>query len=131
MCAHSLRSVFNPAPGALETKARESGKPVSNLNSGMFFTANTVTMTSREPSQSTGSTKAPPRLVSDQMINIFFQEWAPLFPVLHRPTFLKVYDEYMAGPEGVEAQPSTAQIYLIFAIAAVSAEVMSCEFVGR
>lgn len=71
--------------------------------------------------------RAPPRLESDQMVNIFFQEWAPLFPILHRPTFLKVYADYVARPEGVEGPQSIAQLHLVFAIAAVSAEVMSFE----
>jgi hypothetical protein len=58
------------------------------------------------------------------MINIFFQEWAPLFPVLHRPTFLSLYARYVARPEDVENQQSIAQLHLVFAITAVSAEVM-------
>lgn len=62
-------------------------------------------------------------MVSDQMINIFFQEWAPLFPVLHRPTVLKVYADYVNEPEGVKDNHSLAQLNLIFGIAALSAEV--------
>lgn len=62
-------------------------------------------------------------MVSDQMINIFFQEWAPLFPVLHRPTVLKVYADYVNEPEGVKDHHSLAQLNLIFGIAAVSTEV--------
>jgi hypothetical protein len=69
------------------------------------------------------SFKAPPRLVSDQLINIFFQEWAPLFPVLHRPTFLRLYEEYVANPDGMEDKKSLAQLNLVFSIAALSSEV--------
>lgn len=69
--------------------------------------------------------KAPPRLVSDQMINIFCQEWAPLFPVLHRPTFLELYEKYSKNPEEVEDHHSVAQLNLVFGIAALSAEVNS------
>lgn len=69
--------------------------------------------------------KAPPRLVSDQMVNIFCQEWAPLFPVLHRPTFLNLYDKYMKNPEEVEDHHSIAQLNLVFGISALSAEVNS------
>lgn len=72
--------------------------------------------------------KAPPRLVSDQMINIFCQEWAPLFPVLHRPTFLNLYDKYMKNPEEVEDHHSVAQLNLVFGIAALSAEVKSHSY---
>jgi hypothetical protein len=57
------------------------------------------------------------------MINIFFQEWAPLFPVLHRPTFLKLYADYLADPENVTDGHSLAQLHLVFAISAVSNEV--------
>lgn len=67
---------------------------------------------------------APPRLVSDQMINIFLQEWSPLFPVLHRPTFLKLYEDYVACPEGVNDSHAIAQLNLVFGIAALSAEVI-------
>ena len=57
------------------------------------------------------------------MINIFFQEWAPLFPVLHRPTFLKTYTEFVVNSEGPQDQQSIAQLNLVFGIAALSAEV--------
>ena len=62
-------------------------------------------------------------MVSDQLINVFFQEWAPLFPVLHRPTFLDIYEEYVADPEGVQDHHAVAQLYLIFGISALSADV--------
>jgi len=50
-------------------------------------------------------------------------EWAPLFPVLHRPTFLKLYEDYTANPEKVEDKQAIAQLNLVFGIAALSAEV--------
>jgi hypothetical protein len=61
--------------------------------------------------------------VSDQMINIFFQEWAPLFPVLHRPTFLSLYEQYVAGPETIDDKKAIAQLNLVFGIAALSSDV--------
>lgn len=69
------------------------------------------------------SFKAPPRLVSDQMINIFFQEWAPLFPILHRPTFLSLYEQYVASPDTMNGKKSIAQLNLVFGIAALSSDV--------
>ena len=57
------------------------------------------------------------------MINIFFQEWAPLFPVLHRPSFLNIYAEYVANHESVKDRQAIAQLNLVFGIAALSAEV--------
>ena len=62
-------------------------------------------------------------MVSDQMINIFFQEWAPLFPIVHRPTLLEAYADYVNEPEGVKDNHFLAQLNLIFGIAALSAEV--------
>jgi hypothetical protein len=57
------------------------------------------------------------------MINIFFQEWAPLFPILHRPTFLSLYEQYVATPEIMSDQKSIAQLNLVFGIAALSSDV--------
>jgi hypothetical protein len=57
------------------------------------------------------------------MINIFFQEWAPLFPVLHRPTFLALYDQYVTSPDTVADKKSIAQLNLVFGIAALSSDV--------
>jgi hypothetical protein len=57
------------------------------------------------------------------MINIFFQEWAPLFPVLHRPTFLALYEQYVAGPDTLSDKKSIAKLNLVFGIAALSSDV--------
>lgn len=68
--------------------------------------------------------KTPPRLVSDQLINIFFQEWAPLYPVVHRPTILKTYDHYLTDADSLSSNKyAAAQLNLIFGIAALSARV--------
>ncbi|KAL9592521.1 MAG: hypothetical protein Q9179_006636 [Wetmoreana sp. 5 TL-2023] len=104
-------------------KAKESGKRCPGVGTDAFFAScKTPTLSPKgSPARSTIA-KAPPRLVSDQMVNIFFQEWAPLFPVLHRPTFLKLYTEYIAEPEVLKDQHSIAQLNLVFGIAALSAE---------
>lgn len=57
------------------------------------------------------------------MINIFFQEWAPLFPILHRPTFLSLYEQYVTSPETMINKKSIAQLNLVFGIAALSSDV--------
>lgn len=68
--------------------------------------------------------EAPPRLVSDQLINIFFQEWAPLYPVVHRPTILKAYEDYLSDPESLgDRRYVVPQLNLIFGIAALSSTV--------
>lgn len=68
--------------------------------------------------------KTPPRIVSDQLINIFFQEWAPLYPVVHRPTILKAYEQYLgiSGPLPNDSHVMT-QLNLIFGVAALSSTV--------
>lgn len=68
--------------------------------------------------------KTPPRLVSDQLINIFFQEWAPLYPVVHRPTILKAYELYLNNSDMLKGNGHMmAQLNLIFGIAALSSNV--------
>ncbi|KAJ5728831.1 uncharacterized protein N7483_003339 [Penicillium malachiteum] len=65
--------------------------------------------------------KTPPRLVSDQLINIFFQEWAPLYPVVHRPSILRAYDLYINSVDSLKSNVHMmAQLNLIFGIAALS-----------
>jgi hypothetical protein len=105
--------------GTLISTMAEHGKPAS-LVSTKALTA-LVPMTSHPQNQ---LPKTPPRLVSDQLINIFFQEWAPLYPVVHRPTILKAYDDYLTDPTSLRTSPYVAvQLNLIFGIAALSSKV--------
>ncbi|KAL6235964.1 hypothetical protein BDW75DRAFT_126286 [Aspergillus navahoensis] len=74
------------------------------------------------PSRLDQALKTAPRLVSDQLINIFFQEWAPLYPVVHRPTILKAYEQYLSNSESLRGNKhEMAQLNLIFAVAALGA----------
>lgn len=57
------------------------------------------------------------------MVNTFFQEWAPLFPVLHRPTFLKTYQQYVTDAGSIEDTRDIAQLNLVFCIGAFAREV--------
>jgi hypothetical protein len=59
-----------------------------------------------------------PRIVMDQLVNIFFQEWAPIYPVLHRPTFLAFYDSYFNGQGDNLETIVLVQIYLVVLISA-------------
>lgn len=109
---------------AFKRKVQETGKPCSDFNPDGFFRAGDGSSSSTASTESmVPMSVAPPRLVSDQMVNIFFQEWSPLFPVLHRPTFLKLYEDYTANPESIDDKHSIAQLNLVFGIAALSAEV--------
>ncbi|KAL8799399.1 MAG: hypothetical protein Q9182_005917 [Xanthomendoza sp. 2 TL-2023] len=106
-----------------KAKVKESGKRYPEFGTETFFASGKTSTASPKISSATNiAPKAPPRLVADQMINVFFQEWAPLFPVLHRPTFLNIYTQYVADPEGSTHQHSLAQLNLVFCIAVQSME---------
>ncbi|KAL1593474.1 DNA-binding transcription factor cat8 [Nothophoma quercina] len=113
---------------AFKQKAQETGRLSTDVNSNAFFGAGAKTTASA--ARRNVSFKAPPRLVSDQMINIFFQEWAPLFPVLHRPTFLALYEQYVSSPENLHDKKSIAKLNLCFGIAALSSDSRDSEDVA-
>lgn len=62
----------------------------------------------------------PPRLFTDRCVNVYFQEWAALLPALHKPTFLRIYEEFVADPEKVKCNYKIAQLYLVFSLAGLS-----------
>ncbi|KAH9867047.1 hypothetical protein IAQ61_007638 [Plenodomus lingam] len=106
---------------AFKQKAQETGRLFTDIDSDAFFGAG-AKRTAPDTSTHTVSFKAPPRLVSDQMVNIFFQEWAPLFPILHRPTFLSLYEQYVGSPETTTDKKSIAMLNLVFGISALSSD---------
>ncbi|PHH50017.1 Transcriptional activator protein acu-15 [Ceratocystis fimbriata CBS 114723] len=79
-------------------------------------------LTSEVASNPPNLNSIPPRLFTDKCVNVFFQEWAPLFPVLHKPDFLRTYDEFMTDHSKVKSPHKLAQLYLVFAIAALSSD---------
>jgi hypothetical protein len=98
-------------------KLVSQGKSVTKIPTGAL-TALPTSVSRGAPNQ---AVKTPPRLVSDQLINIFFQEWAPLYPVVHRPTILKAYEQYLNNAESLQRNAHVmAQLNLIFGIAALS-----------
>lgn len=106
--------------GVFTDKLHSQGKSTSKVS--------TAELTRLSDPVSRGSSnqavKTPPRLVSDQLINIFFQEWAPLYPVVHRPTILKAYEQYLNNSDSLKDDVHTmAQLNLIFGVAALSANV--------
>lgn len=82
------------------------------------------------PDTKSPSLTVPPRLFSDRCVNIFFQEWAPLFPIVHKPTFLALYENYVSSPEGIVDSHQLAQLHLIFAIASSSSELPDKQYIG-
>jgi hypothetical protein len=100
---------------ALKRKAKESKKKSITFDTDAFLEHHRASRSSRRPSWT-----MPARLISDQLINIYFQELSPLFPVLHRPTFLQLYDSFTTAREPVEDNASLAQLYLVFGIGALA-----------
>ncbi|KAJ6440525.1 C6 transcription factor FacB [Purpureocillium lavendulum] len=110
---------------SFKRKLQEIGKPCNDFNPEAFLhVQGCPPLTTEEVDQ---SSKVPPRLFSDRCVNVFFQEWAPLFPVLHKPTFLRLYEEFVADPEKVRCNNKVAQLYLVFSIAGLSSESPDCQ----
>lgn len=113
------------ATNALSTETfkrrlQESGKSCPDFNPEAFLHIQGCYPLIANPQSQT--MRIPPRLFSDRCVNIYFQEWAPLFPVLHKPTFLRLYEEFVADPDKVKSNHKLAQLYLVFSIAALSSE---------
>ncbi|KAF4555948.1 Fungal specific transcription factor domain-containing protein 41 [Elsinoe fawcettii] len=106
---------------SFKQKVQEKGRSSTEVKpANLLKTAARQTTKSVAPVLSQLQSRAPPRLMSDQYVNIFFQEWAPLFPILHRPTFLGLYEDFTSSPESVTDKKSIAQLYLVFGLAALS-----------
>ncbi|KAF4333955.1 transcriptional activator acu-15 [Fusarium beomiforme] len=105
---------------AFKRKIQETGKPSTDFNPEAFLhIQGCKPLGPKSPEQ---SLRVPPRLFSDRCVNVYFQEWAPLFPILHKPTFLHIYEEFVADPEKVKGNHKLAQLYLVFNIAGLSSE---------
>ncbi|KAI2473200.1 fungal-specific transcription factor domain-containing protein [Annulohypoxylon bovei var. microspora] len=110
---------------SFKRKLQENGKPCSDFNPEAFLHIQGCYPLIAKPSSQ--STRVPPRLFSDRCVNIYFQEWAPLFPVLHKPTFLRLYEEFVADSEKVKNNHKLAQLHLVFSIAALSSDLPDME----
>lgn len=107
---------------SFKQKVQEKGRSTTEVVSAQLLS--TARPQSNKPDNASTPTKwHAPRLLSDQLVNIFFQEWAPLFPVLHRPSFLALYEEYTSDPEAMTDNAKIAQLNLVFALAASSQDV--------
>ncbi|KJK66203.1 fungal transcription factor regulatory middle homology region [Aspergillus parasiticus SU-1] len=103
--------------GIFTTRLMDQGRLPPNVSTKALTTSPTPIAASRTDQ----AIKTAPRLVSDQLINIFFQEWAPLYPVVHRPTILKAYEQYLSNTETLQgSKHDMAQLNLIFGIAALA-----------
>jgi hypothetical protein len=105
---------------AFKRKIQETGKSCSDFNPEAFLhIQGSQPLMIGEPPK---SMRIPPRMFSDRCVNVYFQEWAPLFPVLHKPTFLRAYEEFIADPEKVKCPSKLTQLYLVFSIAGLSSD---------
>lgn len=113
---------------AYKRKVQESGKSTADIDTERLL-ATRAEKPEESPLTPPSSViwKAPSRMVSDQLVNIFFQEWAPLFPILHRPTFLTLYERYTADSDAVTDKAEVAQLNLVFGIAAMSGGTRSSD----
>jgi hypothetical protein len=105
---------------AYKRKVEEGGRSTADIDTERLLATRTDS-TDGSPSTPSSSVvwKAPSR--------IFFQEWAPLFPILHRPTFLTLYERYTADSDAVSDKAEIAQLNLVFGIAAISGGDRSSE----
>ncbi|KAI1861434.1 uncharacterized protein JN550_010814 [Neoarthrinium moseri] len=106
-------------------KIQESGKSCSDFNPEAFLHIQGCYPLVTQPPSS--SMRIPPRLFTDRCVNIYFQEWAPLFPVLHKPTFLRIYEEFVADADKMKGSHQVAQLNLVFSIAALSSDLPDTE----
>ncbi|KAI0402218.1 fungal-specific transcription factor domain-containing protein [Xylaria palmicola] len=106
-------------------KIQENGKSCGDFNPEAFLhIQGCYPLATKPPSQ---SLRIPPRLFSDRCVNVYFQEWAPLFPVLHKPTFLHLYEDFASDSDKIKNNHKLAQLYLVFSIAALSSELPDLE----
>lgn len=110
----------------LQRKIDNCAKSSGNLSLNTLFEGSKSV---KSTAASSKTSSAPPRMFSDRAVNIFFQEWAPLFPVLHRPNFLKQYEDYVTKPEAVTDKHKLAQLHLVFSIAGLSSPLPDNEHV--
>lgn len=103
---------------AFKRKVQESGKSCTGIDTDTFIKAQGQLTNVLEGTPSISS--VPPRLFSDRCVNVFFQEWAPLFPVVHRNSFLHLYEEYNTDPDAITDHHTLAQLHLVFGIAGLS-----------
>lgn len=128
LCVYCL---LTPTVESFKRRLQETGKPCSDFNPEAFLHVQGCC-----PLVASGAAitaRIPPRLFSDRCVNIYFQEWAPLFPILHKPSFLRIYEDWVAEPDKVKSHHKLAQLYLVFGVAALSSEnpdleqVAACE----
>lgn len=109
----------------LKQRIGDSGKSTDEFDVDPFFRGQKIPAI-MEVDVPQGSIRAPPTLLSDQLLQCYFQEYHQLFPILHRPTFLGLYKK-LVNDDGAAASTlsdhEVAQLFLVFATAHQQIEV--------
>lgn len=102
----------------LKQRMKEGGRYTVEFETEQFFQGQPCAIATDSVPQLEGI-KPPPRLLSDHLLVSYFQEYHPLFPVLHRPTFLSTYEKLVADSTSAASLPAhdVAKLFLVFAIA--------------
>ncbi|KAL9086560.1 MAG: hypothetical protein Q9159_004076 [Coniocarpon cinnabarinum] len=105
---------------AVKTKAQEVDRPCPDFDIDQLAPTTCPKVGAASRPVVKPSSHGPSRLISDQMINVYFQEWAPLLPVLHRPSFLKLYEQFVSNSSAFDDVAELIQLHLVFGISATS-----------
>ncbi|KAJ8100545.1 fungal-specific transcription factor domain-containing protein [Lipomyces tetrasporus] len=113
-----------------QAKVGAKSVSLSSLAGNLF---KTVDMSSSLPryhfdeSQSSSIPSLPPRVLADQLVNFFFNDWHPIFPVLHAPTFMTDYEKAYNASTLLGKEEFLVQLYLIFAISSRQVSIANSE----
>lgn len=119
-CTYFTLLNANNAIDAFKHRVQESGKSLLSLDTSAFLNAQYKSDDTSGDFSRIAS--IPPRMFSDRCVNVFFQEWAPLFPVLHKSAFLQLYEDYSMDPEAMTDNHNLAQLHLVFGVAGSSSD---------
>lgn len=104
----------------VKQRIKEVGRYTVEFETERFFHGQSVFNTSVDPGLQLEGLKPPPRLLSDHLLVSYFQEYHPLFPVLHWPTFLATYEKLVSPDSSMAASlpaHDIAKLFLVFAVA--------------
>lgn len=120
-------------------KLLDTNRFSTNFNTDSFLTSPasmSISSLSLDGGRASNTLQPPPRLQSDHFLVSYFQEYHPLFPVVHRPAFLRFYEKLLKSVENGNpgaglSKHAIAQLFLIFSIMAEHSDVghslTSCE----
>ncbi|KAK9368693.1 fungal-specific transcription factor domain-containing protein [Lipomyces kononenkoae] len=103
----------------LQKKIGTRSESLSSLAGDMFKTVDLSSSLPRyhfDDSHSNSLPSLPPRALADQLVNFFFRDWHPMFPVLHAPTFMADYEKAYNASTLLGKEEFLVQLYLVFAI---------------